>query len=85
VVLERKEVTYSYFAEPMYVFMDGEYNQYEVEAENMGDALNYVEDGMACDVVFLQRQGDLRRVAQLPDPRGSSTPSRRTRDTSRQW
>jgi elongation factor P len=52
VVLERKEVTYSYFAEPMYVFMDGEYNQYEVEAENMGDALNYVEDGMACEVVF---------------------------------
>lgn len=52
VVLERKEVTYSYFAEPMYVFMDGEYNQYEVEAENMGDSLNYVEDGMACEVVF---------------------------------
>ncbi len=32
-VLERKEVTYSYFADPMYVFMDAEYNQYEVEAE----------------------------------------------------
>ena len=39
VVLERKEVTYSYFADPMYVFMDGEYNQYEVEGENMTDAL----------------------------------------------
>jgi len=52
VTLERKEVTYSYFADPMYVFMDAEYNQYEVEQENMGDALNYLEDGMACEVVF---------------------------------
>jgi elongation factor P len=52
VTLERKEVTYSYFADPMYVFMDAEYNQYEVEKENMGDALNYLEDGMACEVVF---------------------------------
>lgn len=52
VVLDRKEVTYSYFADPMYVFMDADYNQYEVEAEMMGDALNYLEDGMACEVVF---------------------------------
>jgi elongation factor P len=52
VVLDKKDCTYSYFAEPMYVFMDSEYNQYEVEAENMGDAINYVEDGMACEVVF---------------------------------
>ncbi len=52
IILDRKEVTYSYFADPMYVFMDGEYNQYEIEAECMGDALNYIEDGMACEVVF---------------------------------
>ena len=52
VVLERKDVTYSYFADPMYVFMDEEFNQYEVEAESMGDALNYLEDGMPCAVVF---------------------------------
>jgi len=52
VVLDRKEVTYSYFADPMYVFMDEEYNQYEVEAENMTDALKYLEDGMPCEVVF---------------------------------
>ena len=52
VTLERKEVSYSYLADPMYVFMDAEYNQYEVEKENMGDALNYLEDGMACEVVF---------------------------------
>ena len=50
--LDRKEVTYSYFAEPSYVFMDEEYNQHEVDKENMGDALNYLEEGMACEVVF---------------------------------
>ena len=52
VVLEKKDVTYSYFADPLYVFMDEEYNQFEVEAENMTDALNFLEDGMACEVVF---------------------------------
>jgi elongation factor P len=52
VVLEKKDVTYSYFADPMYVFMDEEYNQFEVEAENMTDALNFLEDGMTCEVVF---------------------------------
>jgi elongation factor P len=52
VVLEKKEVTYSYFADPMYVFMDSDYNQYEVEAETMSDALNFLEDGMSCEVVF---------------------------------
>lgn len=46
VVLEKKECTYSYFADPMYVFMDNEYNQYEIEKDNMGDALNYLIDGM---------------------------------------
>ena len=52
VILDRKEVTYSYYADPMYVFMDAEYEQYEVEAENMEDALKYLEDGLACEVVF---------------------------------
>ncbi len=52
IILDRKECTYSYFADPMYVFMDEEYNQYEIEAENMGDAINYIEDGMPAEVVF---------------------------------
>jgi elongation factor P len=52
VVLEKKECTYSYFSDPMYVFMDSEYNQYEVEKENLGDVLNYIEEGMECEVVF---------------------------------
>ena len=52
IVLDKKECTYSYFADPMYVWMDTEYNQYEVEAENMGDAVSYLEDGMQAEVVF---------------------------------
>jgi elongation factor P len=50
--LDRKECTYSYFADPLYVFMDSEYNQYEVEGDNLGDALNYLDDGMPLEVVF---------------------------------
>ena len=50
--LERKEVAYSYFADPLYVFMDAEYNPYEIEADCMSDALHYLEDGMPCEAVF---------------------------------
>jgi elongation factor P len=50
--LERKEVTYSYFSDPMYVFMDTEFNQHEVEKDNMGDALHYLEEGMPSEMVF---------------------------------
>ena len=52
VILDKKECTYSYFADPMYAFMDAEYNQFEVESENMGDAIHYLEDNMAVEVVF---------------------------------
>ena len=56
VVLDKKEVTYSYFADPMYIFMDEEYNQYEVEKDNLGDTINYIEDGMndVCEAVFYE-------------------------------
>ena len=54
VVLERKQCTYSYFADPMYVFMDEEFNQDEIEAENIGDAIKFIVDGMEeqCEVTF---------------------------------
>jgi elongation factor P len=32
--------------------MDAEYNQYDVDAEFMEDALPYLEDGMPCEVRF---------------------------------
>ena len=52
--LEKKEVTYSYFADPMYVFMDSEFNQFDVEKENLGDALNYLEEGLPCELTFYE-------------------------------
>ena len=52
IVLDRREVTFSYFSDPMYVFMDTEFNQHEVEKENLGDAIHFLEDGMACDMVL---------------------------------
>ncbi len=56
VILEKKACTYSYFADPLYVFMDEEYNQYEIEKDNLGDAINYIEDGMedVCEVTFYE-------------------------------
>ena len=38
----------------MYVFVDQEYNQYEVDAESMEDALKFLEDSMPCEVVFYE-------------------------------
>ena len=52
IILDKKDCTYSYFADPMYAFMDAEYNQFEIEAENMGDAIIYLQDGMEVEVVF---------------------------------
>lgn len=54
IILEKKAVNYSYFADPLYVWMDADYNQYEIEAENMGDSLNFLEEGMQADVVFYE-------------------------------
>ncbi len=50
--LERKDVSYSYFGDPMYVFMDADYNQYEIEKDSMGATLDYLEEGLPCGVVF---------------------------------
>ncbi|NRD73980.1 elongation factor P [Shewanella sp. VB17] len=56
IILERLECTYSYYADPMFVFMDAEYNQYDVEADNLGDAAAYIVDGMedTCNVTFYE-------------------------------
>ena len=34
--------------------MDDEFNQYDVEKDNMRDALNYLEDGLACELTFYE-------------------------------
>ena len=52
--LDRREVSFSYYADPMYVFMDTEFNQLEVEKDDLGDAIHFLEDGMQCEMVLYQ-------------------------------
>jgi elongation factor P len=34
------------------VFMDSEYNQIEVERDNIGDSVHYLEDGLECELTL---------------------------------
>ena len=54
VILDKKEVSYSYMDGDNYVFMDEEFNQYEVNKEFMEDALKYLEEQMPCEIVFYE-------------------------------
>lgn len=54
VILEKKEVTYSYFADPSYVFVDGEYNPFEMDRDSLGEAINYLEDGMPGEITLYE-------------------------------
>lgn len=45
VILERKEVTFSYYADPTYVFVDADFNSFDMDVDSLGDAINYLEDG----------------------------------------
>jgi elongation factor P len=56
VTLDRKEATYSYFADPLHVFMDAEYNQYAVEGENMGDASTICKTAWLAKSCFITRR-----------------------------
>ncbi|MCW1967171.1 MAG: elongation factor P [Anaerolineae bacterium] len=56
VELDYKPCTYSYQSNSMYVFMDEEYNQYEIGADMMGDALNYLQEEMPCELVLYENQ-----------------------------
>ena len=57
IILERKEVTYSYFADPHYVWMDEEYNQYEVDEDTMEDAKKYLQDDLTAEAVKYLEDG----------------------------
>jgi elongation factor P len=58
VVLEKKECTYSYFASPNHVFVDTEYNQYEIDRDSISELEKYLlpdtED--VCQVTFYEGQ-----------------------------
>lgn len=52
VVLDRKDVQYSYQDGDNYIFMDSEYNQYEISKDFMEDALKYLKEEMPCELVL---------------------------------
>jgi elongation factor P len=56
VVLEKKECSYSYYAAPYHVFVDSEFNQYEIDAETIPDLVKYLIPEMSelCEVTFYE-------------------------------
>ena len=54
VILDRKDVTYSYNSGEEYVFMDEEYNQYEISNDMMEDAKKYLFEQMPVEIVFYE-------------------------------
>jgi len=56
VMLEKKECTYSYFAPPAYVFVDSEFNQYEIDSETISDLERFIVPDMTdvCELTFFQ-------------------------------
>ena len=56
VILDRKEVTLSYISGEDYVFMDPEYNSYELRAEDLESVLPFIQEGMTdvCEAVFFE-------------------------------
>jgi elongation factor P len=54
IILDRAQVKYSYKDGDNYVFMDGNFNQYEISAEFLEDTLKYLEDDMECEIVFYE-------------------------------
>lgn len=54
VILDHKDVVYSYADGDNYVFMDQEFNQYEVPKDFMEDALKYLKEEMPCELVMFE-------------------------------
>lgn len=56
VILEKKECTYSYYAPPNHVFVDSEFNQYEIDEESLSDLAKYITPDMTdvCEVTFFE-------------------------------
>lgn len=56
VILEKIDTTFSYKSDDLYVFMDEEFNQYELRAEDLESVLPFIVDGMTdiCNAVFFE-------------------------------
>ena len=56
VILDKKDCTYSYYAPPNHVFVDSEFNQYEIDSESLSDIEKYLVPDMTdvCEVTFFE-------------------------------
>jgi len=56
VMMEKKECKYSYFSAPNHVFVDSEFNEYEIDAESIADLEKYLVPDMedVCEVTFYE-------------------------------
>ena len=56
VMLEKKDCTYSYFAQPNHVFVDSEFNQYEIDSETLADLEKFLTPDMTdvCELTFYE-------------------------------
>jgi elongation factor P len=54
--LDKKECTYSYFAPPKHVFVDAEYNEYEIDSDVLEDIEKFLAPDMTdvCEVTFYE-------------------------------
>ena len=51
---EKKAVQYSYMDGDNYVFMDEDYNQYELNADFIGDDINFLIEDMECTALLIE-------------------------------
>lgn len=56
VMMEKKECKYSYFSAPNHVFVDSDFNEYEIDAESISDLEKYLVPDMedVCEVTFFE-------------------------------
>lgn len=55
VTLDEKKVNFQYATGEDYTFMDNEtYEQFELDKDDLGDAPNYLAEGMDCEIVFYE-------------------------------
>lgn len=53
--LDEKKVNFQYSTGNSFAFMDNEsYEQFELDREDLGDAPNYLSEGMDCEIVFYE-------------------------------
>ncbi|WP_433589289.1 elongation factor P [Candidatus Profftella armatura] len=56
IFLKKKPMTYLYFSNPFYIFIDKNYEQYELKIENIKNILKYLKNDMECEAILYQKK-----------------------------